>query len=146
MIKQIFSCIGIFVFCQTMVQCQNEDSTIGCFPNSTINVDIDLSYSQYQKLDVTGGWVYIKEQASGTRGLIVVRTSSTGGFKAYDRNAPHICPGNHTTLEVKDDFKIFCPEDGAEWILSSGEPIKIAHVPPKTYNVYYSGNILLIRN
>ena len=145
MIKQIFSYAVIFVLCVTMVQCQDEDHTISCFPNSTINVQIDLSFPKYQALSTTNGWVYINEQASGTRGLIVVRTST--GFKAYDRNAPHICPGNRTTLEVEsNNIKILCPEDGAEWILTSGEPINIANVPPKTYNTYYTGNILTIVN
>ncbi|AQY21314.1 hypothetical protein AB406_0354 [Riemerella anatipestifer] len=94
-----------------------------------------------------GGWIYVNEQNSGTRGLILVRTG-TSTFKAYDRNAPHICPASDTTLEVKDDIKIVCPKDGAEWILLMGQPTKVSQVSPKTYFTYYdaASNVLTIRN
>ena len=88
--------------------------------------------------------MYIDEQSSGTRGLIVVR--STTGFKVYDRNAPHICPDHDTTLEVQNNIKIVCPKDGAEWILLTGQPTKISGLPPKTYLYTYDSfnNILNI--
>ncbi|MDR3273316.1 MAG: hypothetical protein LBT29_07535 [Flavobacteriaceae bacterium] len=146
MIKQIFSYIGVFIFCLTAVQCLNEDSTIGCFPNSNINVQINMDLPQYQPLLNIGGWKYVSAGAlSGTQGLIVARTGSNE-FKAYDRNPPHICPGNNTTLQVVKDIKIVCPEDGAEWMLSSGQPISGAGIPPKMYKIYVSGNILTIVN
>ncbi|AFR35990.1 hypothetical protein B739_1392 [Riemerella anatipestifer RA-CH-1] len=120
---------------------------VSCFPNTLINVNLDLNLPLYQKLTNIGGWVYVNEQSSGTRGLIVVRTG-TSTFKAYDRNAPHICPASDTTLEVKDDIKIVCPKDGAEWILLTGQPTKVSQVPPKNYLTYYdaASNVLTIRN
>ena len=126
--------------------CGNRQETVSCFPNSPINVVLNLSLPAYQNLQNVGGYIYVNEQSSGTRGLIVVRT--TNSFKVYDRNAPHICPGNNTTLEVKDNIKVICPSDGAEWILITGEPINISKVPPKTYPTNYdpSTNILSIYN
>ena len=126
--------------------CGNRQDTVSCFPNSPISVNLNLSLPAYQNLQNVGGYIYVNEQSSGTRGLIVVRT--TNSFKVYDRNAPHICPGSNTTLEVKDNIKVICPSDGAEWILITGEPINISKVPPKTYPVNYdsSTNILSIYN
>ena len=83
-----------------------------------------------------GHWIYINEQQSGTRGLIVVNTGT--GFKVYDRNAPHLCPDSNTTLEVQNNMKIVCPKDGAEWILTDGTPIKNTNMPPKTYPASYN--------
>lgn len=126
--------------------CGNREETVSCFPNSPINVTLNLSLPAYQNLQNVGGYIYVNEQSSGTRGLIVVR--STNSFKAYDRNAPHICPDTNTTLEVRNTTKIVCPKDGAEWILITGEPVKISQVPPKTYPVNYdsSTNTLTIYN
>ena len=71
---------------------------------------------------------------------------NNGGFKVYDRNAPHICPDANTTLSVAENIKIVCPKDGAEWILLTGEPVKVANVPPKTYPYTYdpSSNVLSV--
>jgi len=56
----------------------------------------------------------------------------------YDRNAPHLCPDTNTTLNVEDNIKIVCPKDGAEWILLTGQPIKVANIAPKTYPYNYN--------
>ncbi|MDY3536412.1 hypothetical protein PG275_00160 [Riemerella anatipestifer] len=127
--------------------CKNREEMVSCFPNTMINVTLNLNLPLYQKLTNIGGWIYVNEQNSGTRGLILVRTG-TATFKAYDRNAPHICPASDTTLEVKDDIKIVCPKDGAEWILLTGQPTKVSQVPPKNYLTYYdaASNVLTIRN
>lgn len=119
-------------------QCSSREETVSCFPNSNINVTLNLSLPAYQTLQNVGGWLYINEQESGTRGLIVVRT--TNGFLAYDRNAPHICPDSDTTLNVENDIKIICPNDGAEWILITGEPVAVANVSPKKYYTYYDAS------
>lgn len=124
--------------------CADRAETVSCFPSSAVNVQLSLNLPAYYKLQSVGGWMYINEQSSGTRGLIVVHTGS--GFAVYDRNAPHICPETNTTLEVVDDIKIVCPKDGAEWILLTGQPTKIAGVAPKTYPYTYDSarNILQI--
>lgn len=126
--------------------CSSRDDTVNCFPETNINVALNLNLPAYQNLQNVGGWIYVDEQSSGTRGLIVVRT--TTGFKIYDRNAPHICPDNSTTLIVENSIKIICPKDGAEWILLTGEPIQISQLPPKTYSstLENNTNTLFIQN
>ncbi len=109
---------------------------MNCFPNNPINVTLNLNLPAYNNLNYDGGWIYINEQQSGTRGLIAVRTGNA--FKIYDRNAPHICPDNDTTLEVKDNIVIVCPKDNSRWILRTGQPESGSKtsLPPKTYNSY----------
>lgn len=136
---KIFYIVGILggIF---LSSCSGRDNTVNCFPEQHINVQIDLNLPAYaSKLDLNN-WIYITEQQSGTRGLILVRTGTYPDykFKVYDRNAPHICPDVNTTLEVQGDIKLVCPKDNAEWILSTGEPIKVSGIPPKTYNAYYN--------
>ena len=126
--------------------CSSRDDTVNCFPEVNINVVLNLNLPAYQNLQNVGGWIYVDEQSSGTRGLIVVKT--TTGFKIYDRNAPHICPDNNTTLIVENSVKITCPKDGAEWILLTGEPIKVSQLAPKTYayTIDNVSNTLFIQN
>ena len=118
--------------------CDNREETVNCFPDVPVNVILNLNLPAYYSLQNVNGWIYVNEQESGTRGLIVVRT--TNGFKIYDRNAPHICPDSNTTLSVDNNIKIVCPKDGAEWILLTGEPIKIAQIAPKTYRYNFDSN------
>lgn len=126
--------------------CSERNETVTCFPNTQINVVLNLNLPAYYSLQTEGNWMYINEQLSGTRGLIVVKTA--GGFKIYDRNAPHICPENNSTLNVEQNIKIVCPKDGAEWILLTGEPLKVAQIPPKSYPYSYNAamNTLTIYN
>lgn len=126
--------------------CSNREDTVNCFPLTNINVVLNLNLPAYQSLQNVGGYIYVDEQSSGTRGLIVVKT--TNGFKIYDRNAPHICPDTNTTLNVVNNTKINCAKDGAEWILLTGEPINISQLPPKTYAYSYDNitNTLFIQN
>lgn len=128
----IFS--GLFV----VASCGNREDTVNCFPQSHIYVTLNLNLPAYYSLQNAGGWIYVNEQGSGTRGLIVVRTS--GGFKVYDRNAPHICPGTDTTLNVVNSIKLVCPKDGAEWILITGQPTAVAKTQPKTYPYHLDEN------
>jgi hypothetical protein len=128
----------------SLQSCTQRDETVKCFPETPINVVLNLNLPAYFNLQSMGGSIYVDEQQSGTRGLIVVKT--TNGFKIYDRNAPHICPNNNTTLSVESKIKIVCPADGAEWILLTGQPTKVSTVPPKTYRYNYDSgsNILTI--
>ena len=118
--------------------CKNREETVSCFPKVPINVILNLNLPAYYDLQNVNGWIYVNQQESGTRGLIVVRT--TNGFKVYDRNAPHICPDNNTTLNVEANIKIVCPKDDAEWILITGEPTKVSQVAPKTYRYSFDSN------
>lgn len=147
--KKTFSILSIITLLIVSIlavkSCGSREDTVSCFPSNPINVTLNLNLPAYYALNQVGGWVYINEQQSGTRGLIVVRASDTT-FKAYDRNAPHICPDNNTTLEVKDNIRVVCPKDNAQWILLTGQPTSVANVPPKTYLNNYdpAGKILNI--
>jgi hypothetical protein len=143
---QVFLFLFLIFSTLKLSSCARTEETVSCFPEVGIQVTLNLSLPAYYPLQNTGGWIYVNEQSSGTRGLIVVRTST--GFKIYDRNAPHICPDNNTTLAVVDNIKITCPKDGASWILLTGQPTAIAQVPPKTYHYNYipSSNLLSIFN
>ncbi|WP_312304610.1 hypothetical protein [Chryseobacterium sp.] len=138
--KKTFSILAIFtilIFSDlTINSCSNREDTVNCFPNNPINVTLNLNLPAYNNLNYDGGWIYINEQQSGTRGLIAVRTGNA--FKIYDRNAPHICPDNDTTLEVKDNIVIVCPKDNSRWILRTGQPESGSKtsLSPKTYNSY----------
>lgn len=125
------SSIALIFSLLIMSSCREREETVRCFPDVPVSVVLNLNLPAYFNLQNVNGWIYVNEQQAGTRGLIVVRT--TNGFKVYDRNAPHLCPDNDTTLEVENGIRIICRQDGAEWILITGEPIKNAQISPKTY-------------
>lgn len=130
--------ILVSVFAGLFQGCNSDDGTVSCVPNTIVNVSININLPLYSNLNNPGGWVYVNGTMAGTRGIIVVRTAS--GFKAYDRNAPHICPGAETTLYVKNDISIVCDADNSEWILLTGQPTKVANRAPRTYQVYVNAN------
>ena len=139
---KIFSALKTFFILLTfsllslVISCESRTETVSCFPSQIINVQLNLNLPAYANDLNTKGWIYINEQQSGTRGLILVKTGT--GFKVYDRNAPHLCPDTNTTLEVQNNIKIVCPKDGAEWILQDGTPIKGSGLPPKSYDYSYN--------
>ncbi|ASK31806.1 hypothetical protein CEY12_17540 [Chryseobacterium sp. T16E-39] len=139
--KKTFSISSFFILLITSIltinSCGSREDTVSCFPNSPINVVLNLNLPAYYNLTQPQGWVYINEQQSGTRGLIVVRRSENQ-FMVFDRNAPHICPDADTTLEVKDNISIVCPKDNAKWILLTGQPSAGTNLPPKTYPYNYN--------
>ena len=131
-----FFILLIFSLLSLVISCESRAETVSCFPSQIINVQLNLNLPAYANDLNTKGWIYINEQQSGTRGLILVKTGT--GFKVYDRNAPHLCPDANTTLEVQNNIKIVCPKDGAEWILQDGTPIKGSGLPPKSYDYSYN--------
>ncbi|MCS4305346.1 hypothetical protein [Chryseobacterium sp. BIGb0232] len=140
--KKTFSILSIFILLifsnLSINSCGSREDTVSCFPNVPINVTINLNtMPKYNALNYDNGWAYVNEQQSGTRGLIIVRTGNV--FKIYDRNAPHLCPDNDTTLEVKDNIAIICPKDNTKWILRTGQPEagSKTSLPPKTYPYNY---------
>jgi len=125
------------------VACSDDDGQKSCNPEYNISASINVNLPLYSELE-TRGWTYVDGAGTGTKGIIVVKLIN--GYKAYDRNAPHLCPGSNTRLEVVDDIKLYCPEDGAEWILLTGEPIHIADRSPRTYSAVRNGDIIDIFN
>lgn len=138
-IKIILNKLVLFMaFILIFQSCNSDDGTVNCVPTTTVNVVINTNLPLYSALNNPGGWIYFSGATAGTRGIIVVRTAS--GYKAYDRNAPHICPAEKTTLYVKDDIKMVCDADGSEWMLLTGQPTKVANRAPRTYQVYVNSN------
>lgn len=123
--------------------CSDDDGQKSCNPEYNISASININLPLYSQLE-TRGWTYVDGAGTGTKGVIVVKVIN--GYKAYDRNAPHICPGPDTRLEVVDDIKLYCPQDGAEWILLTGEPLTIADRAPRTYSAVRNGDIINIFN
>ena len=146
-LKTLIPILLIFSILKILNSCGNREETTSCFPNQLISVQINISLPAYYPLQNVGGWVYISEQQSGTRGLIIYRASATS-FKIYDRNAPHICPSTDTTLEVENGSLVICKKDNAKWFLNSGAPASISPYPLKQYFYNYnsSTNILNIYN
>ena len=143
-VLKAFFILLVFSLLSLVISCESRADTVSCFPSQIINVQLNLKFPAYDNLNRMGGWIYINEQQSGTRGLIIVNTGT--GFKIYDRNAPHLCPDTNTTLIVQDRIKIVCPKDGAEWILQDGTPIKGTGLPPKSYDYSYNaatGDLLI---
>ena len=143
-VLKAFFILLVFSLLSLVISCESRAETVSCFPSQIINVQLNLNLPAYANDLNTKGWIYINEQQSGTRGLILVKTGT--GFKVYDRNAPHLCPDANTTLEVQNNIKIVCPKDGAEWILQDGTPIKGSGLPPKSYDYSYNaatGDLLI---
>ena len=141
-VLKAFFILLVFSLLSLVISCESRAETVSCFPSQIINVQLNLNLPAYANDLNTKGWIYINEQQSGTRGLILVKTGT--GFKVYDRNAPHLCPDTNTTLEVQNNIKIVCPKDGAEWILQDGTPIKGSGLPPKSYEYSYNATTGII--
>ena len=127
-VLKAFFILLVFSLLSLVISCESRAETVSCFPSQIINVQLNLNLPAYANDLNTKGWIYINEQQSGTRGLILVKTGT--GFKVYDRNAPHLCPDANTTLEVQNNIKIVCPKDGT--------PIKGSGLPPKFYEYSYN--------
>jgi nitrite reductase/ring-hydroxylating ferredoxin subunit len=142
--KKLALGIGILFFLGLTFSCSDDDGQMNCNPQHTISASINVALPLYSELE-SKGWTYVGGEGTGTKGIIVVKNSN-GTYKAYDRNAPHICPNSNSQLVVVDDIKLFCPHDEAEWILLTGQPIKIADRSPRTYAAVRNGNIITIFN
>lgn len=127
----------------SITSCNSDEGQLNCNPAYAISASININLPLYSELE-TRGWTYVGGEGTGTRGIIVVKTNS--GYKAYDRNAPHICPTLNSTLEVVDDIKLYCEEDGAEWILLTGQPLHTADRAPRVYQAVRNGDIINIFN
>lgn len=134
-----------FLFLMGMfLGCNDDDGQLNCNPQYTVSAVVNIALPLYSNVE-TRGWTYVDGEGTGTKGIILVKTTN-GTYKAYDRNAPHICPTANSRLEVIEDIKIHCPQDGAEWILLTGQPIAVADRTPRTYAAVRNGNIVTIYN
>src|SRR5690625_6487491 len=97
--------VGILSFTSA---CSESDGQRSCNPEYSISASINVNLPLYSNLENVG-WTYVGGQGTGTRGIVVVKTSS-GGYNANDRNAPHLCPSILSTLEIFVDFILYCIE------------------------------------
>lgn len=110
------------IFLSICISCNDDDTTVNCIPNVSIAAQYNLSLPSFSNLNYPNGYVVLApDGTNGNQGIIIVNTGN--GFLVFDRNAPHRCPGNNTTLQVQDEMKIVCPADGAEWALRNGQPL-----------------------
>jgi hypothetical protein len=65
----ILSIITLLIFSNLSIHsCGSREDTVSCFPSNPINVTLNLNLPAYYALNQVGGWVYINEQQSGTKG------------------------------------------------------------------------------
>ena len=134
-----------FFFSVICMSCNDEDSTVSCIPIVNVSAQYNLSLPAYSDLNMPNGYVVLaSDGTNGSRGVIIVNTGN--GYNAYDRNAPHLCPSPESTLVVREDIKIVCLQDGAEWVLRSGQPLNDATQgrTPRKFYTHMSGNVLTI--
>lgn len=146
--KKTFSIVSIIILLTISIlninSCSSREDTVSCFPNSPINVIISLNSMPLENSNLQNQqWTYINMDGAGTRGLIIVKTNN--GYAAYDRNAPHICPDNNTTLNVEFP-RVICPKDNAKWMILNGEPLEVSSLPLKRYLCNYdqSTNVITV--
>ena len=142
--KKLALSFGFLFLMGMFLGCNDDDGQLNCNPQYTVSAVVNIALPLYSNVE-TRGWTYVDGEGTGTKGIILVKTTN-GTYKAYDRNAPHICPTANSRLEVIDDIKIHCPQDGAEWILLTGQPIAVADRTPRTYAAVRNGNIVTIYN
>ncbi|QAR31411.1 hypothetical protein EQP59_08690 [Ornithobacterium rhinotracheale] len=143
LLKQII--VSFIMIC--VLSCSSDQGRSNCMPRSYVNARYSLNTPQLIPLQSPMGYVVLNpDGTNGGRGLIIVNTGAR--FLAYDRNAPQICPMAKSTLEVVDDIKVVCPENGAEWMLNTGMPINSATngVPLYQYAVQQERNFIVIFN
>jgi len=141
--------LSVLIFAGLGMSCNEDDGQKSCNPEYVISASININLPLYSELE-TRGWTYVGGEGTGTKGIVVVKLTN-GSYKAYDRNAPHICPTPNSQLEVIDDSKLHCPEDGAEWILLTGGPIEnedgfAPDRAPRVYAAVRTGSIINIYN
>src|SRR5690606_26620688 len=86
----------LLIFCTlNLNSCSRTAATVSCFPLAPIYVALSLNLPAYHPLPTSGGRIYVDEPVPGSRGPVAVRTNNR--FMVYDRDAPHLCPENHTT-------------------------------------------------
>jgi nitrite reductase/ring-hydroxylating ferredoxin subunit len=110
----------------------------GAFPTITVN----LSYPQYQRLRMDGGYAYIE---GGYRGIILYREGENS-FRAYERACPHHSEENGAIVQV-DGSSLFMIDHSCKstFNFSDGQPTGgPAQRPLLQYRIEISGTTLKI--
>lgn len=137
-LRIFISILLIFSTLKIINSCRNSEETTDCFPKQAVNVDI---YLGNLILDYPSFTYISAEQSRTSRGLIITKINNQ--FMVYDRNAPHICPDNDTTLEVESGV-VICRKDNAKWMLNSGAPIAVSSYRLKYYYWNYNSTTQIL--
>lgn len=133
---------SLLLFC-----CSEAEHRLNCISNDLINATYNINLPRFSTLHMANGYVVLdRDGTNGSEGLIIVNTGRM--IVAYDRTPPHRCPEPDVKLEVKDELKVVCPKDGAEWLITSGAPLnQVAHGHPLyRYEVAIQGTNIHIYN
>ncbi len=109
------------------------------FPTVTVN----LSYPQFQRLKLDGGYVYI--EGAGLRGIILYRTGENS-FVAYERACPHHPEESCAVVQV-DGSSLYMVDHCCKstFNFSDGQPTGgPAQRPLLQYRIEISGTVLKI--
>jgi len=128
---------GIAILLMTIMSHQAHSQA--AFPTVTVN----LSYPQYQRLRIDGGYVYI--EGAGLRGIILYR-SGENAFIAYERACPHHPEENCAIVQV-DGSSLYMVDHCCKstFNFSDGQPTGgPAQRPLLQYRIEISGTTLKI--
>lgn len=120
--KKAINIIALIIVSVIYTSCNDTQSSSSCMPKSSVSAAYNLNLPLYNTLLTPNSYVELSaDGTNGGRGIIIVNTGS--GYRAYDRNAPHICPTTNSTLTVENSSVVVCPEDDSQWLLLTGQPL-----------------------
>ena len=111
-----------------LVSCSDDE--MNCIPKRSVNESFFIG--NISELQSTGAHIF---NGVGIKGIVVKRNSITPPeFKAYDVQAPHLCPLNEcSTLKLDDITLSGC--DGSQFLLLEGQPLSMTDRPLIEYRV-----------
>ena len=129
--KKIISLI-IAVF--LLYACASDDG-LECIPS--ISIDREYLIMNIHELEINGAYVF----PGGIKGIVIKRTTfGNPEFRAYDLQAPHLCPYyEYSTLKLDPDFSTLSGEDGSQFSLYDGSPVANSNRPLIEYWVVVEG-------
>jgi nitrite reductase/ring-hydroxylating ferredoxin subunit len=105
----------IFLF---LINCESDDQNT-ILPKVPVNVTVNLTLPQFNKLLTPGNWAYVD---GGIKGIIIYNVNNNT-YRAYERSCPHLPPSDCTRMNVEQSFKMKCPCDSSEFSILDGTPI-----------------------
>lgn len=126
-------------------------------PDEYVDFSIDLSDNEFSVLNAIGNFVYInsttnnwgRSAAGYDNNGIIVYSSNSDEFYAYDRTCPHDYAVNGLSVQVDVDFTIaICPECGTTYALTAGgTPASgVGRYPLKNYKTSFDGRFIHVWN
>ncbi|AMA50250.1 MULTISPECIES: Rieske (2Fe-2S) protein [Flavobacterium] len=136
----------LIIICIFVFACDKNNSVNNSNPyltNNSFSIDLNLLLPSYNKLNYPGEPLMITIPGAGIQGVIVMRTSGTGDFVAWEASCPLQYPTNCSKLNLKGIIAQ-CACDNSEFSLYTGDGGK--QYPLKRYNVENLNEIVRIYN